>query len=364
MKKNILGLSLILLASLTHAQNGLDSVIVERFYVSDANDSAGSTTAAAGTLPAGSVTYRIYADMLPGYKFQALFGVPTHELKLSTTTTFFNNEDRGATTPNGITVTNTKKNSVMLDSWFSVGAAATGEIGVLKTEDTDGSIGNSTVPVILQNTDVLAGIPIKTQDGEIPGTAEAVTFVGLTTELNVFDATSQVGNLFSTLNGSIASLNGSVGPTAANRVLVGQFTTDGQFCYELNIQIGTPTGGVQQYVAKNPTGAEIQIPSLMGCKSGTSVGIKENNFASLSYKMSPNPAKDMVTLDFTSASVQGNNNSYTIYGVQGNEILHKELGLVNANSSESIDISSLSTGFYFIKVSVDGVVSTKKLIKN
>lgn len=362
MKKYILGLSLILLGAFAYAQNGLDSVIVERYYISDSNDAAGSTTAGAGTLPVSSVTYRIYADMQPGYKFQALFGVPTHELKLTTTTTFFNNEDRGATIPNGITLTNTKKNTVMLDSWFSVGATATGKLGVLKSEDSDGSVGNT--DVLLQNNDALAGIPLITQDGMITGTPEAVTFVGLTTELDVFDALSQVGGSFSTTNGSIASLNGSVGPTAANRVLIGQFTTDGQFCYELNIQIGTPSGGVEQYVAKNPTGAEIQIPSMMGCKSGTSVGIKENKSANLSYKISPNPAKELVTIEFSSASKQGNNNSYTIYSVQGNEIFHKDLGVVNANSSEVVDITSLSTGFYFIKVSVDGVVSTKKLIKN
>ena len=163
MKKNILGLGLLLLGTFAHAQNGLDSVIVERFYISDANDAAGSTSASAGTLPIGSVTYRIYADMQPGYKFEALYGVTTHELRLSTTTTFFNNEDRGAIVPNGITVNYTKNNTVMLDSWFSVGATAIGKVGVLKSEDTDGTIGNT--DALLVNNDPLAGIPLTTQDG-------------------------------------------------------------------------------------------------------------------------------------------------------------------------------------------------------
>jgi len=259
MKKIIMGLGMLMLTAFAQGQNGLENIIVEKYYVSNAADATGSV----GTLPAGSVTYRVYADLLPNYKFQALYGISTHTLTISTSTTFFNNEDRGATNPNGISVVNTRKNSVMIDSWFSVGATAAGKMGVLKTEDTDGSIGNA--DGMLLNADTSAGIPINgagSQDGMTAGTPEAVSFVGLTSELNVFDATSQQGSLFLTTNGSIASLNGSTGPTSTNRVLIGQFTTDGVFGFELNIQIGTPSGGTQNYVARNPVGAEISIPSL------------------------------------------------------------------------------------------------------
>ena len=49
-----------------------------------------------------------------------------------------------------------------------------------------------------------------------------------------------------------------------NRVLIAQITTDGVFEFELNIQIGTPTKGVSQnYVARNPIGNEIMLPSLI-----------------------------------------------------------------------------------------------------
>ncbi len=265
MKKTILGASLLFLSFFAHSQNGLENVVVEKYYVANAADAAGSV----GNLPVGSVTYRVYADMLPGYKFQALYGVSSHELKITTSTTFFNNEDRGASVPNGITLTNLKKNTVMLDSWFSVGGAGSGKMALLKTEDSDGSVGNSNG--ILQNNDATAGIPINSgatpQDGMINGSPEAVTFVGLDLNsgnhaLDLFDATSQFGGTFSTFNGSIASLNGSSGPTAANRVLLGQFTTEGTFGFELNIQIGTPTGGTQQFVARNPVGSEIQLASL------------------------------------------------------------------------------------------------------
>lgn len=259
MKKFLLGAAILASGVVAHAQNGLENVIIEKYYVSNAADSIGSV----GILPVGSVTYRIYADLLPGYKFQALYGVPGHSLVLNTTTSFFNNEDRGAKEPNGISVTNTRKNTVMLDSWFSAGATATGKVGVIKSEDNDGALSNTNG--LLQNNAASAGIPLTVADGMITGTPEAVSFVGLTTELDVFDAISQAGNSFVTSNGSIASLNGSVGGfPSTNRVLIGQFTTNGLFHYELNIQIGTPTGGTEKYVAQNPTGAEISIASLMG----------------------------------------------------------------------------------------------------
>ena len=80
MKKIILGASLLILGGIAHAQNGLENIIVEKYYVANAADAAAAdvdaTNAgyATGALPVGSVTYRVYADLLPGYKVQALYG--------------------------------------------------------------------------------------------------------------------------------------------------------------------------------------------------------------------------------------------------------------------------------------------------
>src|ERR1700745_3961129 len=129
MKKIIIGATLLFFSCFARSQNGLENIIVEKYYISNAADAAGSI----GALPIGSVTYRVYADMLPGYKFEALYGVTGHELKFNTTTGFFNNEDRGAKTPT-MTKTQDTANTVMLDSWFSVGGASNGQLGVLKSE--------------------------------------------------------------------------------------------------------------------------------------------------------------------------------------------------------------------------------------
>ena len=100
MKKLLIGLALFLLTVIANAQSGLQQIVVEKYYVSNAADSAGSI----GILPSGSITWRIYADLAAGYTLQAVYGVdvspfgPTltpgdHYLKINTTTSFFNNED-------------------------------------------------------------------------------------------------------------------------------------------------------------------------------------------------------------------------------------------------------------------------------
>ncbi len=359
MKKVTLFLGFLFLATYNQAQNGLESIIVEKYYITDANDATADLTD--GVLPVGSTTYRIYVDMLPGYKFQAAFGVPTHELKIATTTLFFNNEDRGATTPT-YTKTHAKGNTVMLDSWLSVGAACVGNFGVLKTED-DGLLTVVNNDGLLQNTNPLAGIPLTTEDGLMLGSPQAVTAVGITTEIAMFDNQNDGTNgpVFSTFNGSWASLSGSQGLDAAlNHVLIAQITTNGIFSFELNIQIGTPSGGVEQYVALSPTGAEIQIPSLIYPDLTTSGN--DLTQANAFVNIYPNPAKDLLWIDISNSKSISNN--YSIYDAKGSLLAQKKLGEISGRFNDSIDISEYPQGLYFVVVTLDGMVTSKKIVKN
>lgn len=248
-----------------HAEHGLENILVERYYVSNADDSVATDKISErpGTLPVGSVTYRIYVDMLPGYRFQAAYGIPGHELKIATTTTFFNNEDYGGELANVIADRALPKNTVMLDSWLSVGAASEMNLGILKTEDdTVSTVVNA--DRVLQGTSADAGVPVKERDGLIKGEASLVTGFGLDSAIKIFrNRNSRVnGQLFSLKDASWAALKGSTGPTKENRVLIAQITTNGILSFELNIQIGTPWGGTEQYVARDPSGEEILLPSL------------------------------------------------------------------------------------------------------
>ena len=298
-KKIILGLGMSLLGTVANAQDGLEKIIVEKYYVSTAADSIGSV----GTLPVGSTTYRVYADMLPGYKFQALYGNVAHPLKISTSTSFFNNEDFGATTANAIKSTKLGNNTIALDSWFSVGASAGGQFGVLKSED-DGKVNLLTLNSLLKNNAVAMGIPLTEQDGNQAGSPVAVTFVGIDPSNELFDATSQQGNSFVTTDGAISALGGATGPTADNRVLIGQFTTDGIFSFEFNIQIGTPTPGVsQKYVVSNQINGEKTIASLKYEANNVSITSPSDNATLLTGDIA-NITASVVNNDATVSQVE------------------------------------------------------------
>ncbi len=238
---------------------GLEDVIIETYYISDADD---ATDTDGGSLTEGSTTYRIYMDLAPGYELQAVYGNSNHELRVETSTLFFNNVDRGEQTGNFIPDSRIDENTVALDSWVGMSGATTTRLGVLKSEDVNGSLvggvnndggSNGIAGGLLANNDPLAGITLTTSDGLISGTVPAVTVVGL--NLGVFDNVN-AGPVFSSNGGAWSVLEGVQGPTSTNRVLVAQITTDGSLSFDLNVQLGTPAGGTEKYVASNVLSGE------------------------------------------------------------------------------------------------------------
>lgn len=271
MKKIVSTVAALLLTVVGFAQNGLENIVVETYYVSNAADQTGSNNNGGGNLPVGSVTYRIYADLLPGYTLQAMYGVTGHALVFNTSTSFFNNEDRGSHKPNW-TRTQANDNSVNLDSYLTIGGASTNQLGILKSEDVNGGMSPSDA-TMLQNNTTAMGFAISGasgRDGYTTGTVPTLNFVGITEPIASLNNTNAAGNnAFTTSNGSIAVLGGFSGPTGNNRVLLAQITTNGIFHYEINLQIGTPSAGVQNFVASNPTGNEISLGSLSGTLGAT-----------------------------------------------------------------------------------------------
>ncbi len=260
--KTLLFLCLLCCLQNLKSQNGLENIIVEKYYISNANDTSGSLIS--GFLPIGSVTYRVFIDMLPGYRFHAAYGSPTHELKIQTSTQFFNNEDIGNTTPNVIPRRTLHRNTVMLDSWLSAGSAGENFYGILKEQD---DAIETIVPekLYLKNNDKRAGIPVSERDGllsasDVPNT---VLYGIDNTHPAFFNSTK--GSDFSTTNGAWGCLGGAIGPDSltTNRLLIAQLTTNGDLAFELNIQIGKRDGPTENYVAKNPTGKEILLPALI-----------------------------------------------------------------------------------------------------
>jgi hypothetical protein len=227
---------------LTHNDSlALENVIVEKYYVSDSTDYADTT---GGILPKGSITYRIYIDMKPGYSLMMVYGDKKHELFLKTTTVFFNNTYCLAMTGFNIHYKEINENSVALDSWLTLGAASRIHTGILKTDDTDGSI--------------LKRASLSKADGLTNGTTPSFKMYNL--DMNFFKDKKDA-SLFSTNNGAWYCTEGAKGPTTDNRVLIAQLTTNGTLSFELNVQLRTPAKGAVKFVARNPESSEI-IPEI------------------------------------------------------------------------------------------------------
>ncbi len=220
----------------------LEGVIVEKYYSYDAKDVLDT---AGGALPEGAVTYRIYVDMKPDYKLQAVYGVTNHELFIKTTTTFFNNTQSGDISGDKIDDKKITNSTAAFDSWITIGAATDEHNGIMKVEDTDGSI-------IKSNAMAKA-------DGLIASKIKPITFFGF--DLKFFNNPSGASS-FSGNNGSWAVFGSMKGATNENKVLIAQLTTSGKLSFELNLQIGTPNGATLNYVAKNPEGKEIKFEGL------------------------------------------------------------------------------------------------------
>lgn len=359
MKKMLLAFG-VMLSAAVQAQNGLEGIIVEKFYISNEADSINAAdNGATYPLHVGSVTYRVYADLLPGHEFIQTFGSAAHPLTISTTTAFYNDPNFGFPIYNGTSVNNTKKNTTLIDSYLTAGGVATGLMGVLKTEDTDGSIGN--LQGILANTDAAMGLPITgtgAADGLMPGTPIVPNTLGFTNELDVFDQTP--GGLFTTTGGTVAALGGAMGVTSENRVLIGQFTTDGVLSFKLNLQIGTLVAGESQiFVAENPTGNEI-LDSTLTYTSQVDPGtfVKEVVVDHLNeFLVYPNPTNDVLTISRLNGS--GGKVDVSVIDVTGRKVMVDTF----YGAQHNLSVNDLAEGIYLVSLRKGNQTQTIRISK-
>jgi len=233
-------------------QDGLEGIVVEKFYVSTKADNAGKLYS--GDLPEGSVTYRIYVDLKPGYRFQAAYGSPQHPLVIESTENFYNHLENGNIQPNIIPERTYKKNISLLDSWLSAGACAEGHLGILKEYDdtiSDKFIGFEKGYFKGKKKSV----PLYEIDGMKRSAVLPVpTFFQMDFLSKIIGTTTSEKRIYSD-NGAWAALGkGAVGADSlsTNCVLIAQLTTVGELSFELNLLIGAPNGISQKYVARNP----------------------------------------------------------------------------------------------------------------
>jgi hypothetical protein len=215
------------------AQQGLEGIIVEKIPVT------AEAVADDPNLPVDAIAYRIFVDMSPGFEMQAVFAETNTPILFGTTTFFYNNSDLGSTSGGDILNSQlTNHPALLYDSYITINAATNSRLGITMEEDnTDG-----------------------TMDGYINGTALQLQSIGADFDVpfgyngfpGVFSANDCVYNV----------LGGEQGPTESNRVLIGQFTTNGAFSFKFNIQIRDAGYIIEQYMADNPSGLQYSHPEL------------------------------------------------------------------------------------------------------
>lgn len=249
----------------------LEKVIVEKYYISDAND---FTDTSGGIVPIGSTTYRIFIDLAPGSVLKNIYGDVNHPFKITSTEVFFNNILDGQTFAKDFIKNRYTENTVALDSWLTLGQTTKKQgsitnFGVLKSQDNDGSFigginndGGSALIVngLLTNADPLCGIPLTIADGMDTMTNQPNNWI----HTGILD--------FSTGNDS--TIFGSISPQSefirtqfylansgvsgvipdSNQIIIAQLTTKGDLSFELNLEVeriinGVPT--IVNYVAKD-----------------------------------------------------------------------------------------------------------------
>lgn len=377
MKKALLLASLTLGSIFANAQaQGLEGIVVEKYYKTDALDSTNAADNGSSTvLRAGSIAYRVFVDMAPGYKFIQMFGSsdlsnnPVHPWVIKTTTDFFNDPNNGQVFPQSNSLNNTKKHLTLIDSYLAAGGVCAGKMGVVKTDDTDGSIGNSN-GVLTNNPGGIFGVAINSivagaQDGLMPGSPISPNALGLGTQTDIFDQTA--GSTFSVINGAVAALGGAVGTTTSNMILIGQFTTSGILTFTFNVQISnTLTNVAEIYVPTAITTSETSFPALIYTSATTNtttdVSIKENKLGSVNMlEIVPNPVTDNATLRFTSKLNE--TITLSVIGQDGAELLSSTFEAVAGQNTVDIDLSTLRTGIYFLSLNSSGTYICKKITK-
>lgn len=204
---------------------------------------------------------------------QVVYGVNRHPLKLETTTQFFNYP--GGIASAGPFITSSvgilSLGTTLLDSYLTCGGVNTQRFGVLKTDDNSaafptegGSNYIGTTSPTLSNNDSNTAPALTAFDGIYSVASPAINGLIVVGDVggsaaNLFADGSTVGNSFVSTNSSWGVLGQQTGafPKGTNRALLGQFTSNGIFRYELNIQLrNSLTFQLENYVSVNPVSGE------------------------------------------------------------------------------------------------------------
>jgi hypothetical protein len=263
--KHCLSILFLLNVFLVSAQEGLEGIYVEKYYVVDANDT--NVFKQAKNLEEGMTTYRIYVDLKPGYRLQAAFGSPTHPLIIASTSPFYNHPEVGTSYASILPERTLKNDVAMLDSWLTMGPAGENHLGVPRSNSEVAMDSTLKLPATYLNSkkSKLKKKSFKESHGMVRAmNMPFPTFFQIDSCMKNLGAATLSDSLVIT-NGAWAVMGkGAVGVDSltTNMVLIAQLTTKGDLSFELNLMVGTPDGKSVKYVAKDPVEKEKVHPAL------------------------------------------------------------------------------------------------------
>jgi hypothetical protein len=240
------------------AHSQIDSVIVETYYISGSEDTVSFDLSE--PLREKSITYRIFVDLAEGSKLLEIFGSQGHPFIISGSEAFFNNTFRGQSFGYRNNEKSFAYNTTALDSWLTLGMATRNHFGVLKTDDTDGSMTaiKNNIDSVLNNDDPDAGIPISKSDGfSMADSTHNFTNNGILDIISGEDTTifgvNYGDTIFKSTDFSLRENTGEgiEAPIPQNRILIAQLTTTGTLSFTLNLRVRDVNGNVFYYFGKD-----------------------------------------------------------------------------------------------------------------
>jgi hypothetical protein len=273
MKQFLLFLIILFAGIALHAQEALKNLIVETYYISDANDAKdiqyyrdnNDNIIDTVVLAEGTTTYRVYVQLQKGYKLKSIFGDKQHALIIKSTDYFYNHASYNQSYGKDISEVSLKRGTVALDSWLTIGQTTKTKsnktyFGILKSTDTNGSILAPNNMGYLANTNEQMGASLALADGMdtmavLPSFLPPYGF-----DTSIFN-TAKLNSFLS----NDAYINVKDGFTGVNRdsniILIAQLTTKGKLSFELNILVTDEKGNDKYYIARGKDSAVVKIGS-------------------------------------------------------------------------------------------------------
>lgn len=347
MKKVLLS-TLFTIASLcAFAQGGIDSIFVEKVQIPQ------SVIDAVDSLNNNSYTYRIFVDLEDNFGVSAIFGSSVqggveHPIEIATTTSFYNTELVGSVMGQSVlSAVIPVYPHLAYDSWLTLGASSTTQLGIPYSLDTDDG----------------------TVDGLVSGTVPSLTNSAISNGES-FDTAFGMAVYAGTLNSLSAIVYTSThvqGPAGTgNKVLLGQFTTDGDFSFKINLLTKNVSNLNESYrCVYNEVDASSLVPEVIVEDLVYPSTIDPDNINVVYneglFNIYPNPAKDFLNVEF-SEHLNGAVNA-TVYDITGKAVLINDT-VLDLNKL-SLDVSALANGVYILKISnKEGLSQVNQFYKN